>query len=135
MLCWYMFQPHSGYCMILDAHISKASKLLILYKYNDTYIHIQLTVHVSFCYEIFTDWNVRITLILLVIYQNKHLLDCTNLDLFDYPDSRHHFWEKTCSSVSLTVWSPGFWGTFICSYLNHYWIALRYMFGSSKRSI
>ncbi len=42
-------------CMIFDAQISKASKLLILCKYNCTNIHIQLMVHVCFCYEIFTD--------------------------------------------------------------------------------
>ncbi len=45
--------------------------------------------HGSVCCEIFTDLfkvNARMTfMLLLLIFQEEHLLDWSNLDLFDYP--------------------------------------------------
>ncbi len=54
--------------------------------YNCKSAPLRNMVHVSFCCDIFIDFNkvnIIITFILLVIFQDEHLLDGSNLCLFD----------------------------------------------------
>ncbi len=55
--------------------------------YSSKNISFKVVVNMSFCCEIFTDLNkvnIRPTFILLVIFQDEHLLYWSNLGVFDY---------------------------------------------------
>ncbi len=65
--------------------------------YNFKNISFKVVVNMSFCCEIFTDFDkvkIRAAFVLLVIFQDEHLLYWSNLGVFDYLYILFFFLEK-----------------------------------------
>ncbi len=71
----------------------------------------------------FYEANVGITLIFLVIFQHEHLSEWSSLINFTWL-SRHLF---LFFIIEYQILSSGFWGTFICSSLNHHCMTSHYV--------
>ncbi len=83
------------------------------------------TIHVVFSelsqgalYQTLANVNIRITFILLVIYKTNKIKTLTGLNQLRFTLSTHHF-RQIMFKCEYQIWSSGFWGTFICSSLNH----------------
>ncbi len=112
-------------------------------------------LHVSSCCQIFTDFyegDVRITSnisrwtltgLKQLVFTWFSIKPCSNVSLHPIVHTIHPklyvilvifniFRADRVDSMHIgmqgesQIWSSGFWGTFICSSLNHHWIALHY---------
>lgn len=72
----------------------------------------------------------KINFKLLVIFQDNHILDWSNLGVIHYPYKFYFLWNIWKIIVNLIIHynTSGFWATFIYTSLYHHWIALHYMF-------